>query len=145
MIKPFLILNLMKTTALFLLSLAVVSCLKLNDNGSYIMTTGRVEITQTDIPETATINQVTEIKAIAEESNNCWSNLNFELTQNSDFDYTLEAFGLFESYGSCGAAKVTGDTTIAFKPIQTGIYKFHIVKSETETALDSMIVVNEIK
>ena len=135
----------MKTTALFLLSLAVVSCWKLNDNGSYIMTTGRVEITQADIPETATINQVTEIKAIAEESNNCWSNLNFELTQNSDLDYTLEAFGLFQSYGSCVAVKVTGDTTIAFKPTQTGIYKFHIVKSETETALDSMIVVNEIK
>jgi hypothetical protein len=137
--------NLMKSIGLFLLALVAVSCWKMDDNGNYIMTTGRVEIIQTDIPETATVNQFAEIKAIAEESNNCWSNLYFELTENSDFDYTLEAFGLYQSYGSCAAVKVTGDTTIAFKPTQTGIYKFHIVKSEKETALDSMIVVNEIK
>ena len=135
----------MKTFVYFVIALVAVSCLKTGDNGYYILTTGRVEITQTDIPETATINQFTEINARAEESNSCWSNLNFKLTQNNDFDYTLEAFGVFESYGSCVNIKVTGDTTIAFNPTQTGIYKFHIIKSETETAFDSMIVVNEIK
>jgi hypothetical protein len=108
------------------------------------MTTGRVQITQSDIPDTATVNQYTEIKARAEESSGCWSNLNFKLTQNNNFDYTLEAFGLFESYGSCEDIKVTGDTTMAFKPIQTGVYKFHVIQSETETVLDSMIVVGEI-
>ena len=144
MIEPFLKVNLMKTIGLFLLALVAVSCWKLEDSGNYILTSGRVEITQVDIPETATINQFTEIKARAEESNSCWSNLNFTLTQNNSFDYTLEAFGLFESYGSCENIIVTGDTTIAFKPTQTGTYKFHVTKSETETAIDSMIVVSEI-
>jgi len=137
--------NLMKTFGLLILALAAVACWKLDDSGNYILTTGRVEITQADIPETATINQFTEIKARAEESNNCWSNLNFTLTQNNNFDYTLEAYGVYESYGSCVEIKVTGDTTIAFKPTQTGVYKFHIVNSETVTTLDSMIVVSEIK
>ena len=105
------------------------------------MTTGRVEITQTDIPETATVNQSTEINARAEESNGCWSNLNFKLTQNNSFDYSLEAFGVFESYGTCDDMKVTGDTAIAFKPTQSGTYKFHIINSETVTVIDSMIVV----
>lgn len=145
MIEPFQKVNLMKTIGLIILALAAVSCWKLNDSGNYILTTGRVEIKQTDIPETATVNQSTEIKARAEESNNCWSNLNFTLTKNNSFDYTLEAFGVYESYGTCAEMLVTGDTTIAFKPTQTGTYKFHIVKSETETALDSMIVVAEIK
>jgi hypothetical protein len=133
----------MKTFVYFVIALVAVSCLKKSDNGYYILTSGRVEITQADIPETATVNQFTEIKARAEESNDCWSNLNFTLTKNNDFDYTLEAFGVFESYGSCMEIKVTGDTTIAFKPEQTGIYKFHVIKSETETVTDSIIVANE--
>ncbi len=143
--EPLQKMNLMKSIGLFLLALVAVSCLKMNDNGSYILTSGRVEITQTDIPQTATVNQVTQIRARAEESNDCWSNLNFTLTQNNSFDYTLEAFGVFESYGSCAEIKVIGDTTIAFKPTQTGTYKFHITKSETETVIDSMIVAGEIK
>jgi hypothetical protein len=134
----------MKTFVYLIIALVAVSCLKPADNSYYILTSGRVEITQADIPETATVNQFTEIKVRAEESNDCWSNLNFELTQNNSFDYTLEAFGVFESYGSCMDVKVTGDTTIAFKPTSTGIYKFHIIKSETETVLDSISVVGDI-
>ena len=133
----------MKIIAYFIFALLAVSCLKPAENGYYILTTGRVEITQADIPESATANQSTVINARAEESNGCWSNLNFKLTQNSTFDYSLEAFGVFESYGTCEDIKVTGDTAIAFKPTQTGTYKFHVIKSETETVIDSMIVAGE--
>ena len=135
----------MKTFVYFIIALVSISCIKTGDNGYYIMTSGRVEITQTDIPETVTVNQFTEINARAEASSDCWSNLNFKLTLNNSFDYTLEAFGVYESYGSCVNIKVTGDTAIAFKPTQSGTYKFHIINSETVTSLDSMIVVDEIK
>ena len=136
--------NFMKTLVYFIIVLLAVSCLKSGENTYYISTTGRVKITQSDIPDTVTQNMYAEIKLRAEESNACWSNLNFQLTQNNNFDYTLEAFGLFQSYGSCEPIKVVGDTTIAFKPTQTGIYKFHVLKSETESAVDTMIVVGPI-
>ena len=134
----------MKTFVYFVIALLAVSCLKEGKNSYYIMTTGRVEIPHSDIPDTATANQFTEIMAVAEGSNGCWSRLNFKLTKINNFDYTLEAFGLFQSFGTCEEIKVTADTTIVFKPTETGTYKFHITKSETETVLDSMIVVGEI-
>ena len=133
----------MKTFLYIGIALLAASCLKPGENTYYIMTSGRVPIIQADIPETATTNELTEIKARAEETNGCWSNLNFKLTRNSDFDYSLEAFGVFESYGSCEDVKVYGDTTIAFKPEKTGTYIFHITKNENETVSDSMIVAGE--
>ncbi len=134
----------MKTFLYIVIALLAVSCLKPAENSYYIMTSGRVPIIQTDFPDTAQNNQFTEIRARAEETNGCWSNLNFKLTKNSDFDYSLEAFGVFESYGTCPDVKVYGDTTIAFKPVNTGVYKFHITKNETETVVDSIIVVGDI-
>jgi len=142
--EPLQKMNLMKSIGLFLLALVAVSCWKLNDSGSYILTSGRVEITQSDIPENATVNQLTEIKARAEESNGCWSNLNFILTKNNNFDYSLEAFGRYESTGTCPEIKVYGDTTIAFKPTSSGIYKFHVTKSQYEIVTDTMVVADEI-
>ena len=65
----------MKTIAYFVIALLAVSCLKREENGYYILTTGRVEITQADIPDTATANQFTEINARAEESNDAGATL----------------------------------------------------------------------
>jgi hypothetical protein len=134
----------MKIFAYFVIVLLAVSCLKTGENSYYIRTTGRVQITQVDIPETSTVNLNVDLKARAEESNSCWSNLNFVLTKKKDFEYTLEAFGIFESTGSCKEVKVYGDTTIVFKPVVTGQYIFKITKSETETQSDTLNVVGEI-
>lgn len=134
----------MKKILYVVIALIAVSCLKTGQNSYYIKTTGRVEITQAVIPDTVTNNQYTQIMARAEESNGCWSGLNFKLTKNNDFDYSLEAFGVYESNGYCEDIMVYGDTTIAFKPTQPGIYKFQVFKNPTETVIDTMIVVGEI-
>jgi hypothetical protein len=76
--------------------------------------------------------------------NGCWSDLNFKLTKTGDLTYSLEAFGIYESYGSCPDVMVYGDTTIAFKPTMSGKYVFHIYKNATETLSDTMTVVGQI-
>jgi len=134
----------MKTFVFFVIALLAVSCLKTGKDTYYIRTTGRVEISQVDIPKTSTVNQNVNLKARAEESSSCWSNLNFVLTKKKDFEYTMEAFGIFESTGSCQDIKVYGDTTIVFKPTVTGQYVFKVTMSETETESDTLNVVNEI-
>ena len=133
----------MKTILFLIIAFFAVSCLKSGENSYYVRTSGRVEIIQSDVPDTAINMQFTEIKARAKETNGCWSNLNFVLTKNSDFEYSLEAFGTFESYGACPDVMVYGDTIIAFKPTQTGLYKFNILKSQNVTVTDTMIVVGE--
>jgi len=134
----------MKRILYVVIALISVSCLKKGENSYYIRTTGRVEITQVAIPDTVINNQYAEIMARAEESSGCWSGLNFKLTRNSDFDYSLEAFGIYESTGYCEEIMVYGDTTIAFKPTIPGIYKFQVFKNPDETVIDTMIVVSEI-
>lgn len=133
----------MKIILFIIIAFFAVSCLKSGENSYYVRTSGRVEIIQSDVPDTAINMQFAEIKALAKETNGCWSNLNFVLTKNSDFEYSLEAFGTFESYGTCPDVMVYGDTTIAFKPTQTGLYKFFILKSQDVTVTDTMIVVEE--
>jgi hypothetical protein len=109
----------------------------------YLRTTGRVEIIQVDIPDTTINLEFAEIIAKAKATNACWSNLTFNLTKKSDFEYFLEAFGIFESYGSCPDVMVYSDSTIPFKPTQTGLYKFYITKTQNEIETDTMIVIGD--
>jgi hypothetical protein len=130
----------MKTVAYLIIALLAISCLKKGENSYYIKTAGQIGITQADIPDSAIINQYVELKARTEQSNACWSHLNFKLTKKSDYEYSLDAFGVFESNGYCEDIKVYGDTTIAFKPEKTGKFVFKIAKSETVTESDTMYV-----
>jgi hypothetical protein len=134
----------MKTFIFFAIAMLALSCLKEGGNSYYIRTTGRVEITQVNIPDTTTNNQFADIDAIAEAPNGCWNNINVILTKINDYKYSIEAFGVFESIGYCEAVKVYEDTTIAFKPTQTGTYKFEVTKNQNETVIDSMVVVGGI-
>jgi hypothetical protein len=134
----------MKIIGYFAIALVSISCLKMGDNSYYVRTTSQIDIKQTDIPATGTVDQVAQIKARAEMPNGCWSKLNFKLTKTADLSYSLEAFGIFESYGSCPDVMVYGDTTIAFKPAVAGKYVFHVYKSATETLSDTMTVAGAI-
>lgn len=134
----------MKTIVYLVIALLLISCLKTGENSYYVRTTGRVKITQAYIPDTVTINQYAEIEARAEASNGCWSNINFILSKRTDFEYSLEAFGVFESTGSCEDIMVFGDSTIAFKPTIPGQYIFQVTKDETEIEIDTMNVVGDI-
>jgi hypothetical protein len=132
--------NNMKIIGYFIIAFAAISCIKPGENRYSVKFSAQIEIKQTDIPETCTVNQVTHIMARAEQPNGCWSNLNFVLTKQGDQEYLLEAFGVYESSGACSDVIVYGDTTIAFTPTLTGKYIFHISKSETETLTDTLTV-----
>lgn len=134
----------MKIIGYFVIALFAISCLKVGENSYYVRSTGRVEIKQTDIPETGTVNQVVHIQARAEATNGCWSDISFELTKTSELVYSLDAYGIYESFGTCPDVMVYGDTSIAFTPIKTGKYIFHVTKSATETQTDTITVTGEI-
>jgi len=131
----------MKIIGYLIIAFAAISCINPGENKYYVKSSAQVEIKQTDIPQTVTVNQVANIRARSEQTNGCWSNLNFVLTKTGDLEYLLEAFGVYESYGTCPDVMVYGDTTIAFTPTQTGKYIFHISKSATETLADTMTVI----
>jgi hypothetical protein len=123
-----------------IIALLSVSCLKMNKNEYYIRMTSAVEIGIAQVPDTVDNNAAALITARAQAYDACWSNLTFLLTKNSDFEYSLQAFGLYESYGNCPQAIIYGDTTITFQPTQIGLYKFHIYKGPNNIETDTMIV-----
>jgi len=118
----------------------LVSCLKMGSSEYYVRFTGYVEISHATIPDTVNNMSVTHITATAKASNGCWRNLSFLLTKNSDFEYSLQAFGLYESTGTCPQNMVYQDTSIMFQPKDTGLYKFYVAKGENLTEIDTMIV-----
>jgi hypothetical protein len=127
------------TVAVFIL-LAVFSCIKIGKNDYYISTTGNVEIVNYHIPDTANNNEVIQISAVAQAYNQCWSNINFQLTKTNDYEYILQALGTYVSYGSCADGLVTGDTVIPFTVTHTGLYKFQVYKGPYDIETDTLIV-----
>ena len=136
--------NIMKPllyTVAVVIVITAVSCLKAGKNDYYIRTTGNVEIIHSFIPDSADINDVVQISATAEAYDACWSGLNFLLSKSSEFEYVLQAFGNYESYGECPALIVRADTVIAFPAVRAGLYKFHIYKGPDDTETDTLIVI----
>ena len=132
----------MKTILFFLIVLTAYSCMNLKDAKNYIRTTGQVQITHVQIPDTVSNMDTVQISAAAQAPNLCWSNIYFQLSKNIEFDneYCLQAFGTYESYGSCPTGMVYGDTIISFQPQKTGIYIFFTDKNQQETEIDTLIV-----
>jgi len=130
----------MKSVIFLLIVLMSVSCMKLSKNEYYIRVTGEVEIVHAMIPDTVDNLTDNQISANSKAPNGCWSNLTFQLTEVNDFEYSLKAFGIYESFGTCAEGIVYGDSVIAFKPTKTGLYKFNVYKGPTEIEIDTMIV-----
>jgi hypothetical protein len=131
----------MKTTLIYaLIFFLAASCLKEGSNSSYTKKTDRVDIIATYVPDTATNLEQVHISARAAAENGCWSNLYFKLISDSEFEYTLEAYGTYESSGICPDMMVYKDTTIAFQPMQKGTFLFHITHVPYEEEVDTMIV-----
>jgi hypothetical protein len=130
----------MKYVILLLMVLMSVSCMKLSKNEYYIRATYEVEIVHAIIPDTVDNLTDNHIAANSKAPNGCWSNLTFQLTEDNDFEYSLRAFGLYESFGTCSEGIVYGDSVITFKPTKTGLYKFNVYKGPTEVVIDTMIV-----
>ena len=134
----------MKQFIFAIIALLIAACSNLNKNEYYVRMTSAVEISHIEVPDTVDNNVAALIKAKAQAYDACWSNLTFLLTKNSDFEYSLQAFGLYESYGSCPQTTVYGDTTITFQPPQLGLYKFYIYKGPNDVEVDTMIVRGDI-
>lgn len=131
--------NIMKPAICLAIAFLTVSCLN-NKNEFYQRFSGQVEILRSNIADTVTNNSYTRIEATAQAYNGCWSNLNFILTKTSTFEYTLNAYGVYESTGSCPNVMVYKDTSIVFQPTTAGLYRFTIAKGENDTQIDTMIV-----
>lgn len=130
----------MKQVIYIILVLSAISCMKLSNNEYYIHATGQVDIIHAVIPDTVDNMSVNHIIAGAKAPDQCWSGLNFILSKDNDFEYSLKAFGLYESFGTCAPGVVYGDSAIMFKPTKTGLYKFNIFKASNDIMIDTMIV-----
>ena len=129
----------MKIIVFLLLVCLIVSCEDPGDR--YVKRFDRVDIIKTSIPDTAINQKYFQIRAMAQADNGCWSHLYFELKKTKDFEYTLKAYGTFESFGTCSDRIVKEDTVINFLPKQTGTYLFHISQQPDIEHTDTMIVV----
>jgi hypothetical protein len=130
----------MKNFIFIIIALLSLSCMNLNKSEYYVSFTGNVEITHILVPDTVDIAGSAVIQAWSQAPDGCWSNLTFLLTKNSDFEYTLEAYGLYQSTGVCPPGVIYGDSAITMHPEQSGLYKFNIVKGPYDIEIDTMIV-----
>lgn len=129
----------MKIVLFLLIVTWMVSCKEPGDK--YVKRFEKVEIIKTAIPDTAINQEYLQIRAKAQADNGCWSHLYFKLIKTKDFEYTLQAYGTYESFGICPDKVVTKDTLIDFLPKQTGTYLFHIYGQSAIAATDTLIVV----
>jgi uncharacterized protein YxeA len=134
------VINIIKSAIYVVLAFLAVSCLNMGSDKYYVNFTGPVEIAHATIPDSATVMSVSHILVTAKASDGCWSNLKFTLTKERSFEYSVEAFGTYESTGTCPPGMVTADTSIVFQPAETGLYKFYIIKGQYDTEIDTMIV-----
>jgi len=128
----------MKIRLFAILVCVTASCTDVADR--YVKRFEMVEITKTLIPDTTINLDYMQIKAKAQADNGCWRNLYFELKKTKEFEYTLKAYGTYESFGICPEVVVIKDTTFYFQPTQKGTYLFHISRIPNEVDIDTMIV-----
>lgn len=132
-----------KFLLLLLVPFLFSSCTSL-EGDNYSKFNGWVNISETQIPDSAVAGQQILITAKAMAPNGCWSDLNFFLTrQNVDTLYTINAMGLYESYdGICAQVAITADTTFKFTPDSAGLYVFISQSVSLEAHIDTMVVTN---
>jgi len=128
----------MKVIAFIFLLGLLYSCKDPAD--SYVKKFDLVAIPNIDIPDSVNLSSI-YLRAKAQADNGCWNNLYFELRKTKDFEYTLKAYGTFESFGKCPDGIVTKDTVIYFKPTQLGTYIISTSTKPDEIVIDTMVVV----
>lgn len=128
----------MKLFLFAILVCVVGSCKEPGDR--YVKRFDPVEINRIQMPDTAYSMESIQIRAKAQAYNSCWRKLYFELKKTRDFEYSVKAFGVYESFGVCGDIIVSRDTVINFRPQVKGTYLFHISRTPTEVDIDTLIV-----
>ena len=128
----------MKILLFAFLASVVLSCTEAGDR--YVKRFDMVDINKTLIPDTTINLDYLQIRAKAQADNGCWSKLYFELKKTKDFEYSLKAYGTYESFGVCPDKVVSQDTLIDFQPTQKGTYLFYISRVPNKAEIDTMIV-----
>ena len=128
----------MKIILLTILVGLMLSCERPEDK--YVKRFDRVDISKTTIPTMGYATDAMQIRAKAQAENGCWSKIYFEFRRTEPFNYTLKAYGTYESFGACPEILVTQDTVIDFQPMEKGTYLFHVSRSANEIDVDTLVV-----
>lgn len=99
-------------------------------------------ISEKNIPKTASVSETVQLEVTAFASNGCWSDLYVELNQQSTFIFTIEAFGTVTCCDECACpgVEVETDTIINFVPEETGTYLFYVSKLNNQIDIDTLAV-----
>ena len=127
---------------LFLLLVGMIAGCK-NPADQYVKRFEMVDISKIQIPDTVVNQGIAFIRAKAQGDNDCWSHMYFEMKKTKDFEYTLKAYGTFESFGVCSGGMVYKDSTFTFEPEVAGTYRILISRIPLATQIDSIVVVEE--
>lgn len=127
----------MRAYVLLILIFILISCSK-NENSDRNI--GMVGICEVIIPDTVTSLEKIQVYAKAEATNGCWGNLHLELNKVNEFEYSIKAFGTFESSGACPEVMVYKDSVLDFQPMQKGICIFKISQSPNLIVIDTLVI-----
>ena len=115
----------LKTISLILASLTILfSCFDNQD--SFTTRIVPVDIYESTIPATGTVNKNIQIELKAQAMNGCYSDLGIEFIEVDSRHFLMKAKGAFKTNGVCPDVMVYKDTVINFKPTSTGDYFFQV-------------------
>lgn len=130
-----------KLFVLFLLPFIFSSCLEEGTN--HVKYTGWIIIDEFSLPDTALVGQYINIPVKGGAPNGCWSDLELQLTKESDSTVYITGTGTFESTnGICNDIYQNTDTVFEFKPVKTGVLKFTAFSAGGSEEVDSLIVIS---
>ena len=101
-----------------------------------------IDIYESTFPESGSINQEIEIALKAQANNGCYTDLKIEVHKINERHFLLKATAFFpsRSHIACPTVMVYKDSTIIFKPTQTGKYFFQTNESPFAIRKDTIII-----
>jgi hypothetical protein len=97
-----------------------------DDHANFMTRIAPIDIYESTIPTSGTVNQDIQILLKAQATNGCYSDLEISLIEIDSRHFLIKATGLFKTNGICPNVMVYKDTVINFKPTSTGDYFFQI-------------------
>lgn len=130
----------MRRLLYILLPLLLSSCLE--EGSSHVKYTGWINVDEYTLPDTAVINEYITIPVKGGAPNGCWSNLELQLTKESDSVVFITGTGIYESStGICNEVYQLIDTVFEYKPAKEGVIRFTFFSPNQAEEIDSVIIV----
>lgn len=101
-----------------------------------------VDVYESTFPKSGSINQEIEIELKAHATNGCYTDLKIEMHKINDRHFLFKGTAFFpsRSHIECPTVMVNKDTTIVFKPTQTGKYFFQTNESPFAVRKDTITI-----